>query len=53
MFKLMGISPERVEMNNLSAAEGAKFAEFASEITKKIQKVGPNPLKNVKSRKVA
>jgi len=40
-------------MNNLSSAEGAKFADFAIEVTEKLQKIGPNPLKKAKVKKVA
>lgn len=36
---------ERVEMFNLSAAMGAKFAEIAREMTERIKKLGPSPLK--------
>ena len=41
----LGIEPERVEMYNLSAAQGPRFAEFAREMHKKIQELGPSPLK--------
>ena len=43
--KTMGISPERLEMHYVSAAEGAGFAEIATNITEKLVKLGPNPLK--------
>ena len=36
---------ERVEMFNLSAAMGPKFAEIAGEMTEKIKKLGPSPIK--------
>jgi len=32
-------------MFNLSAAMGAKFAEIAREMTERIKKLGPSPLK--------
>ena len=53
MCKTLGLSEDRVEINNMSSAEGAKFANFASEVTEKIQKIGPNPLKTAKAKKVA
>ena len=30
----------------LSSAEGARWAEIATEMTERILKLGPNPLKN-------
>ena len=36
---------ERIEMFNISAAMGPKFAEIAREMTEKIRKLGPSPLK--------
>ena len=53
LCKTLGLNEERVEMNNMSSAEGAKFADFATEVTQNIQKIGPNPLKKVKAKKVA
>ena len=43
----VGIEPERVEMFNLSAGEGPRFAEIAREMSDRIKKLGPSPL-NVK-----
>jgi coenzyme F420-reducing hydrogenase delta subunit len=40
----MGMEPERVEMYNLSAAQGPRFAEIAREMTRKIRELGPSPL---------
>lgn len=41
----LGIEPERVEMYNLSSAMGPRFAEVANEMTDKIRKLGPSPLR--------
>lgn len=41
----IGVEGERVEMFNLSAAMGSKFAEIAKEMTKRIEKLGRSPLK--------
>ena len=41
----LGMEPERVEMYNMSSAMGAKFAEVATEFTKRIKELGPNPVK--------
>ncbi len=42
----LGIEPERVQMYNLSSAQGARFAEIANEMVGKIRELGPTPLKN-------
>jgi F420-non-reducing hydrogenase iron-sulfur subunit len=44
MLKDLGIEEERVEMYNLSAAQGPRFAEIAREMTQKIRNLGPSPL---------
>ena len=41
----LGIAPERVEMYNLSSAQGARFAEIANEMAQKIKDLGPTPLR--------
>jgi coenzyme F420-reducing hydrogenase delta subunit len=40
----VGISPERIEMFNLSAAEGPKWAEICTEFTERIRQLGPSPI---------
>lgn len=42
----VGIEPERLEMFQLSAAMGARFAEIAKEMTDRIGQLGPSPIKN-------
>ena len=42
----IGIEPERVEMFNLSSAQGQRFAEIAKEMVGKIKELGPSPVKN-------
>jgi len=41
----LGLEPERVEMFNLSAGEGPRFAEIAVEMVKRIKELGPSPVK--------
>ncbi len=43
----IGIEPERMQMYNLSSAQGARFAEIATEMAEKIKKLGPTPIKKV------
>ena len=38
----IGVEPERVEMFNLSAGQGPRFAEIAREMNARIQKLGPS-----------
>ncbi len=40
----IGISPDRVEMYNLSAADGPRFVEIAVEFTERIKALGPSPV---------
>jgi F420-non-reducing hydrogenase iron-sulfur subunit len=44
VLKDIGMEPERVEMFNLSAGEGPRFAEIAREMTERIKKLGPSPV---------
>jgi F420-non-reducing hydrogenase iron-sulfur subunit len=44
VLKEIGMEPERVEMYNLSAGEGPRFAEIAREMVDRIKKLGPSPV---------
>ena len=46
-----GIGGGRLEMYNMSAAMGPRFAEVAREMTEKIRKLGPSPIKKNAERK--
>lgn len=39
------IKPERVEMYNMSAAQGVRFVEVAKEMVERIKTLGPSPLR--------
>ena len=41
----VGIGGERLDMYNMSAGEGAKFAAAADEMTERIRALGPSPLR--------
>jgi F420-non-reducing hydrogenase iron-sulfur subunit len=45
----LGIEPERVEMFNLSAGEGPRFAEIAREMVERVKALGPSPVKTKKA----
>ena len=40
-----GLEPDRLEMVNLSSAMGVTFAEIAREITDRVRRLGPSPLR--------
>lgn len=41
----IGVGGERLEMVSISAGMGEKFAQIATEITEKIRKLGPSPVR--------
>lgn len=41
-----GLEPERLEMFNLSSADGPIFAKIVTEMTERIKKLGPSPLRS-------
>lgn len=45
ILQSIGAEPGRVEMYNLSAGMGPRFAEIAKEMTEKIRSLGPNPVR--------
>jgi F420-non-reducing hydrogenase iron-sulfur subunit len=47
-----GLEPERIEMFNLSSAEGSKFVQYATEMTERIRRLGPSPLRRGAGEKV-
>jgi coenzyme F420-reducing hydrogenase delta subunit len=40
----VGIDPTRIEMYNLSAAMGPRWAEICTEFTARIKALGPSPV---------
>lgn len=45
VVKQLGLEPERVRLEWISAAEGDRFAKVVTEMIKEIRRLGPNPLK--------
>jgi coenzyme F420-reducing hydrogenase delta subunit len=43
-LKEIGMDEGRVEMYNLSSAQGPRFAEIAEEMTVRAMELGPSPL---------
>ena len=48
----VGIGGERLEMYNMSAAQGPRFVEVANEMNEKIKNLGPSPIKGGEKMKV-
>jgi len=44
-LKHIGIEPERLRLEWISASEGDKFARVVREMVETVKKLGPNPLK--------
>jgi F420-non-reducing hydrogenase iron-sulfur subunit len=44
LLGLLGIQPERLRLEWISASEGARFAAIVSEFTDQIRELGANPL---------
>jgi F420-non-reducing hydrogenase iron-sulfur subunit len=49
----IGIGGERLEMYNIAASDGPRFAEIAREMHEKIMALGPNPIKGAHAEKKA
>jgi coenzyme F420-reducing hydrogenase delta subunit len=45
LLKEIGLEPERLEMFNLSSAEGTRFAEIVTEMNERIARLGASPLR--------
>jgi F420-non-reducing hydrogenase iron-sulfur subunit len=45
LLQEVGIEPERLEMYNLSSAQGQRFAAIANDMAEKIRALGPSPLR--------
>ncbi len=41
----IGLEPERLEMFNLSSAEGPRFAEIVTIMSERLARLGPSPLR--------
>ena len=47
LIKLLGVEPQRLRLEWISAAEGARFAEVVTEFTDQVRELGENPLQSV------
>lgn len=46
LLEHIGIEPERLHLEWISASEGPKFAETIHNFTEEIKSLGPNPLRS-------
>lgn len=46
-LKEMGVEPDRLRLEWISASEGKQFAQLADSFTETIKKLGPSPVKEV------
>jgi F420-non-reducing hydrogenase iron-sulfur subunit len=51
LLQSVGIDPARLEMYNLSAAMGPRWAEICTEFTERIKKLGPSPVRTAIEKK--
>ena len=45
LLKDMGVEPERVRFEYVSASEGQKFAQVVTDFVNELKKIGPSPIK--------
>ena len=48
LLTTLGIDPARLEMFNLSAAQGPRWAEICTQFVEKIRAFGPSPVSAAK-----
>ena len=44
VLETLKIDPERLQLSWVSASEGKRYADVVNDFTKKIKKLGPNPI---------
>jgi F420-non-reducing hydrogenase iron-sulfur subunit len=47
LLKDMGVEPERVRFEYVSASEGQKFAQVVTDFVDELKKIGPSPIKEM------
>ncbi len=52
VLRPLGIEPERLRLEWISASEGSKFAEVVSSFVGELKGLGPNPMKEFKGGEV-
>jgi F420-non-reducing hydrogenase iron-sulfur subunit len=46
VLEQLGLEPERLRLEWISASEGDRFAKVIKDMTEEIKKLGPSPLRN-------
>ena len=49
LLEEVGLGGDRVEMFNMSASQGQRFAQCAREMTERIRSLGPSPVRKSSS----
>ena len=52
IVNLLGLEPDRIALEWISAAEGPRFAEVINNFVEKIRKIGPSPVTNGYNRSI-
>jgi len=52
LLEEVGLGAGRIEMYNMSSAQGQRFAEVAREMTERIRALGPSPVKKSLKREL-
>jgi len=50
LLSQLGVSPQRIRLEWLSAAEGQAFAHVVTDFTEKVKELGPSPLNQESAR---
>ena len=48
LLETIGIAPERLRLEWVSASEGNKFAEVVNDFVEELKEIGPNSMKEAK-----
>ena len=51
LLEVLGLDSDRLRLEWISASEGQKFANVITDFTKKLKKMGPNPLQKIGTKK--
>lgn len=53
LIHLLGIEPQRLRLEWISAAEGSRFAQLITEFTDQIRELGANPLRQTAHQRLS
>jgi F420-non-reducing hydrogenase iron-sulfur subunit len=53
LMREIGLLPERLQMFNLSSAQGSRFAEIVTEMHERVRELGPSPIRSARAKRIA